>query len=292
MAAETTLEHAGPPSALAYMLGAMVPKRAPRPGQELVVPPLRLSWAPFSIPSRDLASIQRLTELPGDARLALVAAHFTAFRALMAVLTHPTYPLPIWRALQVRNRIRLLRPLDAPGLELVVRVSGRRVLEKGLEVDLRSEVRSAAGLAWEADNTFYYRGSFPGRGERPGSVPRPPVVEGRPATTWRAPTGIGWAVGRRTGDHNPLHWSGPYARRLGFQRAFLHPPLVLGQCLARLPAPAPGARLRVEAWVRGQVYEGDEVRLSVDPAGAEARFALATAGDARPALVGRFVAGL
>jgi acyl dehydratase len=274
------------------MLGAMVPKRAPHPGDGLVVPPLRLRWVPFSVPSRDLDSIQRLTELPGDARLDLVAAHFTAFRALMAVLTHPAYPLPIWRALQVRNRLRLLRPLDAAGLELEVRVSGERRLEKGLEVDLRTEVRSAAGLAWEADNTFYYRGSFPGPGGHPASASRPPAVEGSVLSTWRAPAGTGWAVGRRTGDLNPLHWSGRYARRLGFRRAFLHPPLVLGQCLARLPAPAPGTPLQGEAWVRGQGYEGDEVHLRVQTTGTESRFALATATDARPALVGRLVAGM
>jgi hypothetical protein len=268
------------------MLGAMVPKRAVSPVDGLVVPPLRLRWAPFALRSRDLASIQRLTGLPGDARLELVAAHFTAFRALMAVLTHPTFPLPIWRALQVRNRIRLLRPLDAAGLELEVHVAGQRLLEKGLEVDLRSAIGSAAGLAWEADSTFYYRGSFPRPGERPTSAPRPPAVEGPVAATWKAPGGTGWEVGRQTGDHNPLHWSGPYARRQGFRGAFLHPPLVLGQCLARLPSPPRGPPLLLEAWVRGQVHVGDALRLHAAQADG-LLFSLATGSDERPALVGR-----
>jgi hypothetical protein len=40
------------------------------------------------------------------------------------------------------------------------------------------------------------------------------------------------------------------------------------------------------------VYEGDEVHLRVQTTGTESRFALATATDARPALVGRLVAGM
>ena len=94
----------------------------------------------------------------------------------------------------------------------------------------------------------------------------------------------GWRYGRLSGDYNPLHWSGAYARRHGFGGAFLHPQRVLGQCLARL-----GARgaTDLEAWIKGPVFYGAEVEMRSDADADGIRFALHVEDDARPAFVGR-----
>jgi hypothetical protein len=130
MRLDTTLAFDGPPSAAAYMLGAALPpRRSPQTGGVRFLP-LRVRWTGFTTGSRDRLAIQRKTGLADDARLDLVLPRFTGFRALMVLLTHPTFPLPIWRALQIRNGLRLLREADGeePGLEAWV--AGQRVLDK------------------------------------------------------------------------------------------------------------------------------------------------------------------
>jgi hypothetical protein len=186
--------------------------------------------------------MRSLTGLGGDARLDLLAPHVTGFRALMALLTHAAVPLPIGRALQVRNRLVLHRPATGDAPVLKAWVAGQRTLEKGLEVDLRTALRDHGGTIWEGETAFYYPGSFLGPGETPSEAARPPPCRGPVLATWRAPSGVGLRTGRLTGDFNPLHYSRRYARRRGFSGPFLHPQLALGQCLARLPGVIPDCR--------------------------------------------------
>lgn len=286
MTEDTLLRHRAPPSALAFMTPALLRGDRHRRGQTVVFPALRLRWDGFATSAADLAALRRLTRLPDDARLALLATHVTGFRALMRILTHRSFPLPIWRALQVRNRIVLHRPASGAGAVLEARVDGQRTLEKGAEVDVRSVVTEDGEVTWEGTTTFYYRGSFPSAGDVAPAPPRPPAVEGADHDAWRAARGVGLRLARLTGDYNPLHYAGRYARRWGFAGAFLHPQLPLGQCLARVPAPRPGQPLRIDTWVRGQVYEGDEVRMGLVTHGESTAFALRSGGEERPALVG------
>lgn len=283
-----TLTFSGPPSATAYMLGALLRARPWRRPDGIAFPPLRLRWIGFATRSRDRLAIQRMTGLPDDARLDLLSPQFTGFRALMFLLTHSTFPLPIWRALQVRNSLRLLREPDAEEPVLEAWVAGQRVLEKGVEVDLCTSLKSRGQPSWESVNTFYYRGTFPRTGSVPGSPGRPPSVDGHAAATWKAARGLGLDAARLTGDYNPAHWSSVYARRLGFAGgAFLHPQVAIGQCVARLPAAARGTPLRLDVWVRGQVFTGRDVALRVAPAPGGSVFDLRCGAEERPALIGR-----
>lgn len=288
MSAGAVLRYEGPPSAAAYMLGAVVRGAGPRQLRGLVFPPLRLHWSRFGTGARDRVAIQRVTGLGEDGRMALLAPHFTGFRALMALLTHASLPLPIWRALQVRNRLLLHRYPTGDELELEAGVTGQRVLEKGLEVDVLSVVRERDRPVWESLSTFYYRGQFLEAGQTPATPERPPSIEGGTVASWRVPSGGGWRVARLTGDFNPLHWSARYARRRGFHGAFLHPQLAVGQCLARLPAANPGLPQRLDFWVRGQVYAGVEVHLRAAIEDGSILFTLQSGDEARPALVGRW----
>jgi len=194
---KTLLTHDGPLSAAAYMLGALLRGRRTRPKGPVLFPPLRLRCIRFATTSTDGTALRRLTGLGEEGWLPLLAPHVTGFRALMALLTHAAVPLPIWRALQVRNRLVLHRPVVGHGALLA---------------------------------------------------------------TWRAPKGAGLQMARLSGDCNPLHLSPGQARRRGFQGAFLHPMLAVGQCLAHLPGRAPSLPRRLDFWVRGQVYAGAEER--------------------------------
>lgn len=296
------------PSALGYMIGAF--RASPGWDGARGCPDLRLRWRGYRIEPaiRDellagaLPSTRdaRATRDPGV--LDILHPQATGFRLVMALLTHPRWPLPIWNALQVRSRLRLLRSLrpGEPG-NLTAAPCGWRVIEKGLEIDVGLAFECAGERCWEGVTTFYYRGRHgdprSGGDERGApaaspALPGPVVADGvdpGPAGTerWITPAGERRRYGRLTGDYNGLHLWDAYARRMRFPAAFAHPQRIVAQCLARLDARA-AAPAHLDLWIKGPVFYGRPVtmRSSPDPASGRTTFGLRLDGDPRPALLG------
>jgi hypothetical protein len=268
------------------MLGSL----GPRPGLRRTggFPPLRAAWRGQRVDRCRLDAFLRLSGLSAAGGVPILYLHALGFRLLMAILTQRSFPLPIRAALQIRNHLLQRRPVAAGALlDLESCVAGQRILEKGAEVDLHTAARAEGEVAWESLVTFYYRGRH-GEAGAPSALARLPDLAGaREVAAWRAPRGGGWRLGRLTGDYNPLHWARLYPRLLGYRGAFHQPPLVLGQCLARLPAP-PGGAQRLDAWLKGPVYFDSGVRLRASTDAQGAAFALVAGGEERPAIVGRW----
>ena len=208
--------------------------------------------------------------------------HVVGFRLQMALLTHPAFPVPIWRMLQVRNRLVQHRsPASLSSVDLELRLAALRVLEKGFEADLHLSVIESASLAWESVTTFYARGRFGAATAL--AVPSPSEPAGAPVAEWTMPRHGALGFARLTGDYNGLHFSHAYARRMGFASAFLHPQRVLDACLKRLRPRAPRV---LEAWLKGPVPYGARVRLLAADEGGACRFGLWTEVDPRPAILG------
>lgn len=275
------------PSALAFMAAAMLPRR--RPGQ---VPPIGISLAPARAARSDLDAFAGLTGTRAPVASSLLWPQVWTFRLQMALLTDRRFGLPIWSALQVRNRIWQLEPRRPDGdYERRVVVAAARQLDKGVEVDLRATLhRGGADPVWIGVTTFYWRS----RRIAPPMTPSLPALpaqvllqpEGRPLARWRTAGGGGWRFGALTGDYNGLHWSDAYARRFGFERAFLHPGRAAAQCLAGMELPLSQAPQRLDLWIRGPVYRSTAVTLLADDAQPARRFGLLVDGDPRPALLG------
>lgn len=276
------------PSALAYMVRAFHCTRPWDPARG--VPALRFAWQGLRVDERDVAAFLELTGLPRAGPVPVLYLHVAGFRLLMALLTHPAWPLPIWRALQVRNHLLQRVPVAVGAqLDLETRVAGQRVLDKGLEVDLHTRARGEGEAVWESLVTFYYRGAFGSPGAPP-ALARAPDTGPEELARWRTTGGVGLRFGRLTGDYNGIHLWTPYARLFGFARAFHHPQLVLGQCVARLPPLDPAQPQRLDAWLKGPVCYGSEVVLRGRSEPGSRAFALYVGGDARPAIVGRWSA--
>ncbi|MBI2753553.1 MAG: acyl dehydratase [Betaproteobacteria bacterium] len=281
------LEYRSAPCAVAFMSRAIV--TAARSGFRDRQLPLAATWRGHRVAGKALDCFLALTGLADDNPYwALLYPHVAGFRLQMALLTHPAFPFPIWGALQIRNHLVLHRSF-ARGevLEMHTCVDAQRALEKGTEVDLRSTARAGGELAWEGLNTFYYRGRQGGR-DAQSPLATAPRLEGSIATRWVAPVAARWRFGKLTGDYNGIHLSRWYARRFGFQGAFLHPQRVLGQCLARLPRPDRATPLRLDAWLKGPAYYGSDLALRVAETRDAVAFALHVDGDERPAIIGRY----
>lgn len=287
MNSTVTLVFDRPPSALRYML------RAARPvtRQRGMMPRIEAVWAGHRVAPQELAAFLRATGLPAGRYLPLLYPQTFGFRLVMAVLTHPSLPFPIWNLLQTRNHLVQRRPIAiGADLDFETRVSAMRHLDKGTEIDLHTTVSVAGALAWESVVTFYARGRF-GRPEQPSPRARTPSVTGPLVAAWSMHDGQHWRFGRFTGDYNGIHLWSWYARRFGFPRALYHPSRVLGECLARLPRPGEHEPQRLDAWLRGPVPHGADVRLQASIESDATTFAL-YAVDERPCLVGRLWRGL
>lgn len=275
------LDYRARPSALAFMARAL----RPSPGLCKGVPAISAHWC-HRVAAAELARFHALSGLPEGEALPLLYPHTIAFPLQMVILTQPAFPVPIWRVLQVRNRIHQHAPLTRDSaLDIAVKVAGHRILEKGVEFDLHTTVSDGQATAWESVNTFYIRGRF--GAPTAEAIPEAPKVSPGETARWRMPTGGGWRYGGLSGDYNPLHWWIGYARKHGFAQAFFHPPRVLGQCLAHLPLADARLPLRLDAWLKGPVFYGAPVKMRREDAADGATFALHVNEDGRPAIVGR-----
>jgi hypothetical protein len=282
MTSDVHLEYRSRPSAIAYMAGALHPSSGFRDGG---LPAISARWLQHRADARELRDFIRLSGLAGPEPWALLYPHTISFPLQMAILTHKAFPVPIWRVLQVRNQLLQIRPLDlAAPLDLSVNIAAHRFQDKGAEIDLHTVASSDAGPVWESLNTFYVRGHFgQPTGER--QAPAAPDAGSAWLDHWRMPMGGGWRFGALTGDYNGLHLSDWYARRLGFECAFLHPQRVLGYCLAHLDRPDPDKPLRLDVWLKGPVFYGSPVGLRAAVQPDQTLFAVHVDEDERPAMV-------
>ena len=286
MTTTLTQEFQQAPSAWRFMADAL----RSRPGLVKAggVPAIVLTWRDWKCGGPELAAISELTGLGAQQPLSILAPHILTFRLNMALLTHPAFPLPLLGALQIRNQL-LQHHAVQPGTAYCVStaVAGQRVLEKGAEVDLHTQVSQDGQVLWESLNTFYYRGRF-GPASPPSAGAASPAVRGEETRRWHAPGGSGWRFGGLTGDYNGIHWSRQYARAFGFRRDFHNPPRVLGQCLAHLGQAFGDSGQRLDTWLKGPVYYDADLRLQLQQSPDALCFALSQDQDERPAIVARW----
>ncbi|MBN8477060.1 MaoC family dehydratase [Sulfuritalea sp.] len=277
------LDYRSKPGFLGFMAQMWRPKRRFDAGAGL--PDIVATWRGQRYSPRELADFFTLSGLPAGADLSILHPHTASFPMLMAMLSHPAFPLPIWRVLQVRNRMTQHEAIapDA-ALDLTVRTGELRVLDKGIEMDLCVSAEANGRVAFEAVNTFYSRGRF---GAAQAEAPPNPVPDGGPVAEWQMPAHGRLGYSRLSGDFNPLHLHDGYARRQGFARAFAHPQRAIGQCLAHLGA-ARHAAMRLETWIKGPVFYGAKLALRAETRPGSGVFALHVDGDERPAIVGRY----
>jgi acyl dehydratase len=249
------------------------------------LPDMLANWRGQRYSPQELSDYLALSGLSSGEDLSILHPHTASFPMLMAMLSHPAFPLPIWRVLQVRNRMTqhdAIAP-DA-ALDLTVRTGESRILEKGIEMDLCVTAEVRGRVVFEAVSTFYSRGRF---GVAQAEAPASPVLDGAPVVEWQMPAHGRLGYSRLSGDFNPLHLHDGYARRQGFARAFAHPQRAIGQCLAHLGA-ARHAAMRLETWIKGPVFYGARLALRAETRPESGAFALHVDGDERPAIVGRY----
>jgi hypothetical protein len=281
--------HERPPSALAYLARALH-KRSPAPGSRIRFGPIREQWSNFRLTAAQARLLAELTGGTGQQpAAAILVPQVLGFRLLMSVLTRTEFPLPIWNALQIRNRLTQIRPIaiDAD-YQFECAVGAQRQVDNGIEVDLDSQLLGGGNCHWSGTTTFFYRGRYMlDAGEQSQPLPSPDLTTAPELTSFLMPRGGRWKFCQLTGDFNGVHLGSAYARQLRFAAAFAHPQRVTALCLRRIETPASPAQ-SLELWIKGPVYYDAEVALAVLAIPQGDRFGLRLKTDPRFALAGEW----
>jgi hypothetical protein len=281
--------HERPPSALAYMARALR-QREPVPGSLIRFGSMREKWMKFRLTA---AQCRLLAELAAGGEQRPVASilipQILGFRLTMSVLTRPEFPLPIWNALQIRNRLSQVRPFEIDSeYQLECAVGAQRQVEKGVEVDLDSRLLRDGNCQWAGTTTFFYRGRYLlDTGGKALVVPSPDLTSAAELTNFRMPRGGRWKFCQLTGDFNGIHLGSVYARRFGFAAAFAHPQRAAALCLRQMDAPQNTVQ-SLDLWIKGPLYYDADVALAVLAIPQGNRFGLRLKTDPRFALAGEW----
>lgn len=204
--------------------------------------------------------------------------HVLAFPLAMELLTGP-FPLSPLGLVHVANRIELLRPVRADErLDLRVRATDMRPHDRGTQFDMRAEAAVDGETVWRGRSTYLRK---EGKGGGGGGISEAPPA----SAVWRVPGDIGRRYARVSGDSNPIHLHPLTAKALGQPGAIAHGMWSKARCLAALENRLPDA-YTVDVSFKRPVPLPSTVAFSATSTGADWDFALHSARDGRPHLVG------
>lgn len=84
----------------------------PSPGLRTAgFPPIAVRWRGYRPDRHALRDFLDLTGLRADTALPMLYPHVFGIRLYMVILTRPTFPIPVWSALQVRNHLIQHEPI-------------------------------------------------------------------------------------------------------------------------------------------------------------------------------------
>ena len=171
----------------------------------------------------------------------------------MAVLTHPSFPLPAMGLVHVSSRITQTRPiLEDEALDVLVWIEGQRQARKGCEADLITEVYVGEDKVWESVTTVLSTAAK-GHGEKLDSLPIP-SPEARYSSEWKMESDLGRRYGTIAGDRNPIHLWPLTAKLFGFKRHIIHGMWLLARAMAELKTEIGDGKVTIEVAFKRPVF--------------------------------------
>ncbi|MGC4894466.1 MaoC/PaaZ C-terminal domain-containing protein [Micromonospora sp. DT31] len=263
------------------LLGA-VPGVGGRRGTE--VPDLELAVDGVTVDKRHLADYDRVCGFRLADRLPATYLHVLGFPLSLRLMTAPGFPLPLTGVVHVANRITVHRPvLVGESVDFHTYAENLRPHERGRQLDVVLVGSVGGEEVWRGVSTYLGKERTAGGGPRRdrGDRPAPPTASAQ----WRVTPRVGTDYARVSGDHNPIHTSRVGARLFGFPRPIAHGMWSKARCLAALEPRLPEA-YTVDVSFKLPVPLPSTVAFNASPTGTSWDFALHSARDGRPHLVG------
>lgn len=185
-----------------------------------------------------LARYRDVCELDAHASIPVLFPQVLAGPLQLALLAKQALPFSLLGAVHQRNMIEQSAPIDPQrSVNLEVRFSRMRVLEKGVELELETSLEQLGSTIWKSHSVFFVQGRFPEGGEPELPAPgwSPLSIESmQPVAQWHLAKNKGKRFARLSGDFNPIHISKMAARLFGFERDLIHGLCVFASALERV----------------------------------------------------------
>ena len=155
--------------------------------------------------------------------LPFIYPHIVAFKLHMELMLHRSFPLAVMGMVHVKNEITQHRAIKMDeSLDIRAFFTEGVRTDKGLEVNIRAEVRVGMELVWEDLST--YLAILPSKGAKKDKTKRerPALPEHTETESWSLPNNLGFNYGRISGDPNPIHMHPITAKLFGFKRHIAH----------------------------------------------------------------------
>lgn len=248
------------------------------------VPEVELGVTGVTVDRAHLADYDRVCGFRLADRLPGTYLHVLGFPLSLRLMTAPEFPIPLTGVVHVANRITVHRPVGAgETVDFRTYAENLRPHERGRQLDVVLVGSVDGEEVWRGVSTYLGRERQAGGGPRRDRGERPAV----PAASahWRLTPRVGTDYARVSGDHNPIHTSRLGARLFGFPRPIAHGMWSKARCLAALESRLPEA-YTVDVAFKLPVPLPSTVAFSATATGADWDFALHSARDGRPHLVG------
>jgi len=271
-----------------YLHAVILPRRDYRADDML--PLINVRRRDVAFDGRHLQRFRRACGYERTPFLPFVYPLSICFHYHLGVFAHLAFPWSLRRLLGLRNHVVQHRRIrEGEVLDIVVSTRDLRLRPRGVEFDFETVLSSGGQTVWESTHVYFLRASVSDAPVQQNTQDLPALSGVELETNWRAPSGGGLEFARLSGDFNPIHYFTPWARALGFARAFCHTQRVVSDCLQRLPdatAMNDAESLSLDVAFKGPVYYGSELTLRSARVDGGQRFNLHCGTDDRPAIAG------
>ncbi len=241
-----------------------------------------------TVNEQKLALFNSICRISASDNLPILYPFAFTYPLLQRILAHREAPLSLFVVLNSRLQVKQYRAINIDErLDIYCSITGHRLREKGLEMDILSQVKVSESTVWENIQTFYYRGRF----GPPEENYQPPLFQIIPdaeeKARWYLPSGIGYGFSKVCGDSNPIHYWKTYARLLRFKRDFAQPLLVLENGMKYLFDANTVKAVSLDVTLKAPLYYNSNVILKYKKIDDVIRFDLYTEDNLLPCICGK-----
>ncbi len=281
--------HDRPGNGLAILKALILPRKGFNAA--IGLPDLQAHWHGVHVDKAALNEYLALLDIEPDAYWPIAYPHVLAGTMHMNMLAHGAFPIRLLGALHLKNRIVQYRPIALDeSVDIDARFGEFRLVEKGVEFDLVTEVKAGGSLVWQETSIYLARGRYGGQ-ENPSpqaSFELPGLTDSETLRSWHVPGDRGRQYAAISGDYNPIHVSALLAKVFGFDRDIAHGFGILAQALeysARLRDSPPELRtVQMDVVFKGPVYLQSELSIKQNLAQSVDRFDIYCDDNDRPNL--------
>ena len=250
------------------------------------IPSINAQWKSVKINKKHLDDFLNICGLTDGETIPFLYPYSLIYPIIMRILTHREAPLSLFNSLNVRTKTIQYRPIYKHDImDINSYINGWRLVEKGLEVDVTTGIRSCNENVWENTSTFFYRGKFGEPDTSFASLKMESIPDAPALARWFLPEGIGYRFSRIIGDNNGIHYGAWYARLFGFKRDFAQPVLVLGNSIGLLPDIEQDKPVQLDVLLKGPVYYNNTVFIKGIRDKNRQRFDIYCGNESRPGIL-------